>query len=78
MESGIRPLGQSSSLTGFIPLAKARTMIQQFNDLHQLGLNSRFINSAISLCANVSETHVNLRELINYLNAVMTNNALTP
>lgn len=49
-------------------MSSARKIIQQYNDLHELGLNSKFLQHVLSLCCNENETHVNLQQLANYLN----------
>ena len=52
----------------WVPASKARQTIQQYNDLHQLGLNGRFVNSVLALACDESERLVSLPVLNKYLN----------
>jgi hypothetical protein len=55
------------ALAGWISTSKARQVIQQYNDLHRLGLNVRFVDSILVLAADETERRVSLDVLRKYL-----------
>ena len=53
--------------SGWISESKARLLIYHYNDVHQLGLNPRFIQSIIMMSSDESESMVSLDALASHL-----------
>ncbi|KAL1229994.1 Uncharacterized protein TPS_06521 [Trichinella pseudospiralis] len=53
--------------TGWVPLSKTRIIIQQYNDLHQLGFDSKYIRRILQFSVNENETMINLETISGFL-----------